>query len=380
MDKLTKLEKYRQCSDAAIVPSGLESTAFIQGRSATAETGAELIYARQDYPGCLVAEDVLADYEHATSCMAFSSGMAAATSIFQALDPGSSVVVPKQVYWPLQVWLNEFSGNQGIQVNWVERAETDAILAAIDDNTKLIWVEMLTNPDLHLLDVRGLSRRTRGDIKLVVNATCLSPILAKPLDLGADLVMHSVTKIIGGHNDLIGGAVSTAVEDDFWQKLSRLRWVLGNGMSARDAAMLYRSLMTLKQRVLAASANALEIAERLQGHPLVDKVIYPGLSTYKGKNKLKSNLTGEGYGPIIGLHMRLDSEQCRDFCANTLVWRNATTFGGYMSCLEHRASAEYMINQSQNDYVRLSVGLESVDVLLDDLFCALEHYELPIAV
>lgn len=380
MNKLSKSEKYAQCTAAAIVPSGLEATAFIYDKAVDSEGGAKLIYARQDYPGSLVAEEVIADYENAEASMAFSSGMAATTSVFLALQPGSSVIVSKQVYWPLQVWLNDFAKNFGIDVRWVSGSDVNDYLSAVNENTEMIWVEMLTNPDLSLLDVRGLSKRLPADIKLVVNATCLSPVLARPLDLQADLVVHSVSKIIGGHNDLLGGVVSTAEEDEFWERLCRIRWLHGNGMSARDASVLYRSLMTLKQRAMVSSSNALAIAMQLQNHELVESVVYPGLPNHPDHLVTERNLLGNGYGPLIGLSMRLDSERCKELCANMRIWKNATTFGGYCSCLEHRATAEYAMSQSPVNYLRLSAGLESIDVLIDDLLCSFERYQYDCAV
>lgn len=376
----SKIDRYRRCIDASVVPPRLDAIAYTYAEAATTESGGKLIYARQDYPGCLVLEHGFAELEGAEESAAFCSGMAAMSSLLMSLERGSSVVVPTKLYWPLQVWLKEFGRRQGIKALWVDSLATDDLVRVLRPDTALVWVEMLSNPELRMVDVRELAARLPANVALAVNATCLSPALVRPLDLGADFVVHSASKLIGGHGDLLAGMVSTGSRrSEIWRRLKRLRWLHGNGLSARDAALLERGLPTLSARIVAASAGAERIARRLERHQAVYRVVYPALESHPDREIARRNGLDKGFGPLLGAYLNLSESDCRRFCERTRTWRNATGFGAVHSCVEHRATAEYVLRQSAPNYVRFSVGLEPVEELIADLDEALRPFCLPMA-
>jgi len=363
---------YRDGLRSSLSPSSLTATTFSYADAPQTRRGEKLIYARQDYPGCLVAEARLAGLEGAASAMLFGSGMAAITSFFMALEPGDQVVLPRTIYWPQLVWLHDFAERVGLELVWAEGNAVSDFERVVTPRTRAVWVEILSNPDLAMIDIAALARVLPDHTALAVNATCLSPALVTPLALGADYVIHSASKILGGHNDVLGGAISCAADTPLWRRIAHIRWLHGNGMSARDAAILERSLATLSPRMETASRHALEVAYALRHHPLIAQVRYIGLDDHPDHAKALRNLNNKGFGPLIGLDMRLPAEACRALCAATEVWTNATGFGSVISTLEHRATAEYFVSQSQRNYLRLSVGLESPEVLVRDLLQAIE--------
>lgn len=368
--------RYMQCLNASISAAPITSTTFAYAGAATTRRGEKLIYARQEYPGCFGTEVQLARLEGASAAMLFSSGMAAITSFFQALPPGAGVVLPRQIYWPQIVWLEEFSARYGIALTWVDSLDTADLLAAITPATQVVWVEVLGNPGLRMVDVAALAAGLPEGVQLAVNATCLSPALVRPLALGADFVIHSASKMLGGHNDLMGGAISARGDSPLWQRLARVRWLSGNGLSARDATTLGRSLLTLESRMVQASATAIVVARHLRASPGVAAVRYVGLPDHPDHAIAQRNLRGLGFGPLIGLDMALTPAQCQTLCETTRVWVNATGFGSVRSTMEHRATAEYLLAQSGHNYLRLSVGLEPADDLIADFMQALDRFEL----
>lgn len=372
--------RYRDGLKSSLSPSSLTATTFSYNDAPLTLRGEKLIYARQDYPGCLVAEARLAGLEGAAGTMLFGSGMAAITSFFMALEPGDQVVLPRNIYWPLLVWLHDFANRVGLELVWTEGITIADFEAAVSTRTRAVWVEALSNPDLAMIDIASLARILPPHTMLAVNATCLSPALVTPLTLGADYVVHSASKILGGHNDVLGGAISCATDTPHWRRVAHIRWLHGNGMSARDATILERSLATLQPRMETASRNALEVARALQDHPQIARVRYVGLEAHPDHDSACRNLTGKGFGPLIGLDMRLPAEACRALCAATEMWTNATGFGSVISTLEHRATAEYFVSQSRRNYLRLSVGLESPADLVRDLLQAIEIPALQAAV
>lgn len=371
---------YRDGLKSSLSPASLTATTFAYADAPRTRRGEKLIYARQDYPGCLVAEARLSALEGGAAAMLFSSGMAAITSFFMALDPGDEVVLPRNIYWPQLVWLHDFAERVGLELIWTEGASVADFARAVTPRTRIVWVEILSNPNLEMIDVAALARMLPDHTALAVNATCLSPALVKPLELGADYVLHSASKILGGHNDVLGGAISCAADTPSWRRIAHIRWLHGNGMSARDATILERSLTTLAPRMEVASRNALEVALALQHHPQIARVRYIGLPDHPDHPKALRNLNGNGFGPLIGLDMRLPAEACRALCNATELWTNATGFGSVISTLEHRATAEYFVSQSQRNYLRLSVGLESPADLVRDLLQAIEIPVLQAAV
>lgn len=362
----------QDCFRAALAAPPMTSTTFVMGDAGYTARGEKLIYARQEYPGCYTAERALAMLEKAEASMLFSSGMAAITTLFRTIQPGQAIVMPSELYWPHTIWVKEFAEVCGVQLHWTEGLEVQHFLDKLTPNTAMVWAEVLCNPALRMVDVAGLAKALPEGVILAVNASCLSPALTRPLELGADYVVHSASKVLGGHNDLMGGAISTRKITPHWQQVQRGRWLSGNGLSSRDAACLNRSLETLRTRVEHASGSALQVARHLRAHPAVRKVTYIGLPDHPDHAIAQRSLLGRGYGPLIGAELVLSPEACQAVCENTRLWTNATGYGSSRSTIEHRATSEYVTAQSGRTYLRLSVGLEPVDELVADLTQALD--------
>jgi len=201
---------------------------------------------------------------------------------------------------------------------------------------------------------------------LAVDSTVATPLLSRPLDLGANIVMHSATKYLNGHSDVIGGVLATAADDEFWQKVRYVRGAGGAVMGPFEAWLLLRGMRTLHLRVAAACANAMAIAQRFQLHPGVSHVLYPGLATHPGHTVAKRQMTG-GYGGMLSLRVRAGEQAAKDFTARLRVFKRATSLGSVESLAEHRASVEGPGTTCPGDLVRMSVGVEHVDDLIADI-------------
>ncbi len=347
------------------------STTFISGQAGTLDDGVPLLYRRQANPGHFEIEQRFAAMEGGAAALLFASGMAAVTTLLRTLEPGDELIVPRTVYWTLRVWLEEFADSHAFVVRWVDDCQAPLVRQAITPATRMIWVEVPANPSLRVAAIDELAKFKPKQACLVVDATCASPALLQPLALGADVVLHSLSKCVGGHNDLLGGAITTAREDALWKRTKTLRWILGNALSPFESHLLNRSLDTLALRMHKASASALAVARGLQGHRAVREVVYPGLPSHPDHAQALRQMP-LGQGCLIGLFLQGGKTACTDLVNTVQVWRNATSFGGTSSLLEHRHATEFRVRQSSSDYVRLSVGLEDPQQLLQDLIQALD--------
>jgi cystathionine gamma-synthase len=311
---------------------------------------------------------VLARLEQGASAMLFASGMAAATAVFQALDPGDHVLVPRVMYWSLRNWLQGFATRWGLQVQPVDMTDLDALKAALrPGRTRLVWVETPANPLWCVTDLAAAAALAHGaGARLAVDSTVATPVLTQPLALGADLVMHAATKYLGGHSDLIAGALVTREADDGWQRLRQLRAQLGGTLGSFEAWLLLRGMRTLFLRVRHASASARCIAEHFAGHPRIEAVLYPGLAADPGHAVAARQMSG-GFGGMLSLRVKGGEAAAVAAAARVQLWKRATSLGGTESLVEHRASVEGAGTPAPPDLLRLSVGLEDAGDLIDDL-------------
>lgn len=372
MSSHKNLTRYSQSLGASVTPPILVSNTFNYASAPSLDNGARLIYARQSNPASYVLEHSMIDMDDAADAMAFSSGMAAVTTLFQSLKDGDTAVIPKTIYWPIKHWVERFSEHYRFNVKWVPDASPASIIGGITESTKLIWVELIANPSLNVTDILRIASLKPADVLLAVDATCSTPIVCKSLNFGADIVMYSGSKCLGGHNDLMAGLLTTKEETPFWQTIKDLRWLFGNGLGAMDSSRLNQSLMTLDVRIKHSSESALRIAEYFDGHPLVESVIYSGLDR-SPHHFLARTLFSEGmFGPLLGLNVKATVQGCQTICRAVTRWSNSTGYGAVYSQIEHRYEAEYCRSQSTENYLRLSVGLEPVEDLIADLEQALE--------
>jgi cystathionine gamma-synthase len=358
-------ETYRE-----IVPPIHVATTYERGADGSYPGGR--VYSRADNPSYDQAEALIASLEHAKAAMLFSSGQAASGAVFTALLPGDNVLVPRNMYWAFRKWLLEFAAPRGLGVELYENASLDDLARkARARKPRVIWIETPANPTWDVTDIAEASAIAREVGGLVaVDSTAATPMLTRPLDLGAAIVMHSATKYLNGHSDVIAGALATRSDDAFWQ---RVRYVRGGGgavLGPFEAWLLLRGMRTLHLRVAAACANAMAIARRFEGHPGLSHVLYPGLRSHPGHAVAAKQMRG-GFGGMISLRVKGGEQAAKDFTARLRVFKRATSLGSVESLAEHRASVEGPGTLCPVDLVRLSIGIEHAEDLIADIDQAL---------
>lgn len=359
-------------STRAISPPIHASTTFI--RDADNQYRSGRAYARADNPAFDQAEALIARLERGAQGALFASGMAAATAVFQSLAPGDHVLAPKVMYWSLRNWLMNFATQWGLRVELVEMSSLAAVQHALrPGQTKLVWIETPANPLWTVTDIAATAAIARSaGARVAVDSTVATPVLTRPLEHGADLVMHAATKYLNGHSDLIAGVLVTRDDDDFWKRIKAVRAQLGGTLGSFESWLLLRGLRTLFLRVRCASASAQRIAEHFAAHPLVSQVLYPGLLGAPGHAVAARQMSG-GFGGMLSIRVRGGEAAAIATAAHITLWKRATSLGGTESLVEHRASVEGPGTPAPSDLLRLSVGIEDCDDLIADLDQALRR-------
>ena len=331
------------------------------------------IYGRADNPTFNQAEALISTLEGASRSLLFASGMAAATAVFMALEPGDHVVIPHVMYWALRNWIVGPATRLGLRVTVVDMRDPEKIRAAIQKGqTRLVWVETPGNPLWTITDIAQAARDAHdAGAKLVVDSTAATPVFTQPLELGADIVMHSATKYLNGHSDVLAGTLSTAHVDEHWERIVAVRSNQGGVAGPFEAWLLVRGMRTLFLRVREAARSAQRIAEHFYGHPRIVDVLYPGLAHFPGHEVAKRQMQG-GFGGMLSIRVAGGEERAIRTAARVRLWKRATSLGGVESLMEHRASVEGPTSPVPADLLRLSVGIESVQDLINDLEQALE--------
>jgi cystathionine gamma-synthase len=332
------------------------------------------VYGRPDNATVRDAEDVLAMLEDAgAGALVFSSGMAAATAVFQALGPGDHVIAPRVMYWALRNWLTSEATRWGLHVDLVETDDLEALRRAVRvGKTKLVWIETPANPLWTITDVAATAEIAHAaGARLAVDSTVASPVHTRPLALGADIVMHAATKVLNGHSDAIAGVLAAAKADAFWERLVSIRKSQGAILGPFEAYLLLRGLRTLHLRAAAQARNALELARRLSTHLHVARVLYPGLPQHPGHEVAARQMEG-GFGYMLSIQVTGGEKAAVAAAAKVRLWKRATSLGGVESLIEHRASVEGAGTPCPPDLLRLSTGIEDPDDLFRDLDEALK--------
>jgi cystathionine gamma-synthase len=330
------------------------------------------LYARADSPAFDQPEAVIAALEGGADAMVFASGMAAATCAFQSLMPPDHVVAPKIMYWALRHWLVTFARPWGLEVDLVDMTDLDAVKRAVKPGrTKMIWVETPANPLWDVTDIEAVAEIAHNaGARLAVDSTCATPVLTRPIELGADIVMHSATKYLNGHSDMVAGALVTRVADGYWERAKALRSQTGGVLGAFESWLLTRGMRTLFPRVRTQVANAQKFAEHFAKHPGVLKVLYPGLPDFAGHAVAARQMKG-GFGGMMSIRVKGGERAAIATAANLHVWKRATSLGGVESLVEHRATLEGPDGPVPPDLLRLSVGIEDITDLIGDFEQAL---------
>jgi cystathionine gamma-synthase len=333
------------------------------------------MYARDQSPAFDQVEALLARLEGGRAAMVFASGMAAATAVFQTLGPGQRVLAPRAMYWALRGWLLEQGVAWGLEVELYDNGRLEDLAArAHRAPTHLIWVETPANPGWEITDIAGAAAIARAvAAPLVVDSTVAATVHTRPLALGANLVMHSATKYLNGHTDVVAGALVTSEPDgSLWQRLRRVRSGGGAILGSFEAWLLLRGMRTLHLRVRAASDSAHTIAARLARHPGIAEVLYPGLDGHPGHDVAARQMRG-GFGAMLSVRVRGGERAAHDLVCALRLFKRATSLGSTESLAEHRAAVEGPGSICPPDLVRLSIGIEHVDDLLADLESALDR-------
>ncbi|CMK14276.1 cystathionine gamma-synthase [Mycobacterium tuberculosis] len=332
-------------------------------------------YARTGNPTRAALEASLAAVEEGAFARAFSSGMAATDCALRAmLRPGDHVVIPDDAYGGTFRLIDKVFTRWDVQYTPVRLADLDAVGAAITPRTRLIWVETPTNPLLSIADITAIAELgTDRPAKVLVDNTFASPALQQPLRLGADVVLHSTTKYIGGHSDVVGGALVTN-DEELDEEFAFLQNGAGAVPGPFDAYLTMRGLKTLVLRMQRHSENACAVAEFLADHPSVSSVLYPGLPSHPGHEIAARQM--RGFGGMVSVRMRAGRRAAQDLCAKTRVFILAESLGGVESLIEHPSAMTHASTAGSqlevpDDLVRLSVGIEDIADLLGDLEQAL---------
>jgi cystathionine gamma-synthase len=355
----------------AVAPTLYLSSTFLRDEDNQYRSGRN--YARADNPAFDQPEAVLAALEEGEEALLFASGMAAATAVFQALRPGDHMVAPNVMYWSLRNWIAGFSNGWGVPVDFVEMSDLDAVHRAIQPGrTKLVWTETPGNPMWNITDIAAVAEIAHAaGAKLAVDSTVATPVLTRPIELGADIVMHSATKYLNGHSDIVAGALITRAKDEFWERIKQNRIQLGGILGSFESWLLLRGMRTLFPRVKTACASAQKIAEALAAHPQVRAALYPGLRDFPGHADAARQMDG-GFGGMLSIRVKGGEPAAIATAAHVRIWKRATSLGGVESLIEHRASVEGPDTPCPPDLLRLSVGIEDADDLIADLSQALD--------
>jgi cystathionine gamma-synthase len=354
----------------ALVPPVHPATTFI--RDPDNQYRAGYSYGRPTNPTFVQPEALLARLEGGAACLTFASGMAAATAVFLALRPGDHVVAPQVMYWGLRNWLRRSAAEHRLVVDFVDASATDALAAAVKpDRTKLVWIESPANPTWAITDIAAAAEIAHGaGARLAIDGTVATPVLTRPIAFGADIVMHSATKYLNGHSDVVAGALVAARLDELWERIAAIRSGNGAILGSFEAWLLLRGMRTLHLRVERSSRTAQAIAEHFVGHRRIAAVLYPGLPSHPGHAVAARQMSG-GFGGMLSIRVAGGESAAIATAARVTVWKRATSLGGVESLVEHRASIEGAGSPAPPDLLRLSVGIEDAGDLIGDLEQAL---------
>jgi cystathionine gamma-synthase len=329
------------------------------------------VYTRADNPTSEHAERLLAALEGG-ECTLFSSGMAAVTAVFQSLLPGDHVLVSRVLYWGVRKWLAEFALTWGLDVEFTDTTDPGAVAAAIrPGRTRLLWLETPANPMWEVTDLAAVCELAHAaGVRVAVDNTVATPVLTRPFEHGADLVVHSASKYLNGHGDVLAGAVLSARQDPLWERIRSWRRNAGAMPGPFEAWLLQRGMRTLFLRVHRASETALAIATHFAGHPALAEVLYPGLPDNPGHQVAARQMTG-GFGGMLSIRVFGGAGSAHAVLREVRVFKRATSLGGVESLIEHRRTSEGPSSPVPDDLLRLSIGIEAPGDLIADLEAAL---------
>ena len=327
-------------------------------------------YIRDENPTQDRLEEALAAIDSAEAALAFSSGMAAATALLQSLPRDAHVLLPADGYYAVRTLAKDFFPRWSLTSDFVAMSDVDAVRNAVRDDTKMIWCETPSNPLMTIADIGALAEiaHARGAM-LVVDGTFATPALQRPIEHGADIVMHSATKYLGGHSDVHGGTAAFAKRNEYFENVLHTRTNTGGVASPFNNWLILRGIRSLSARMRVHCENARAVAAMLESHPRVETVHYPGLASHPGHEVAKKQMSD--FGGMISFRVREGRDAAIRIVGKVKVFTSATSLGGVESIIEHRRSTEGEESTAPENLVRMSVGLEDRDDLVEDLAQAL---------
>jgi cystathionine gamma-synthase len=369
---LAQLGHYVDPATGGLAPPIQPSTTFARDEGYALINPAHT-YGRDDNPGYPQIEAVLCALEAGADALVFPSGMAAIAALFRTARRGEAIAVQRPIYYGTLAWLAKFCAQREIALHRFEGADPLSLERAVrDGKPAIVWIETPSNPTLDVVDIVGAAKAAHdAGALLAVDSTAATPILTRPLALGADLVMHSATKYLNGHSDLLAGVLVTRQKDDRWAAIRADRHDAGALLGPFEAWLLLRGLRTLALRVRQASANALAIARFLEGHAMVERVLYPGLPSHP-RHALAQRQMDSGFGGLLSLLVQGGADATLAVAGRLRLIARATSLGGTESVIEHRFTIEGTSTGVPPNLLRLSVGIEDSDDLIADLAQALD--------
>lgn len=329
------------------------------------------VYTRATNPNREQFESLMARLEEGGDAMAFASGMAAISSVFQLFEPGDRVLLPDNLYYGVRKVLADVFSRWKLRYDYVDTTDLGAVEEALREPTRLLWLETPSNPLGHITDLRAISQLAHDKgAHVAVDGTFTTPLLQRPLELGADVVVHSVTKFLSGHSDVLAGVAVVKEGSELAGPLREIQQSYGAVLDPFSAWLAMRGMRTLAVRIRTQCLNARRIADFLSEHPQVAAVHYPGLPSHPGHDTARSQM--DDFGGMLSFEMKDGAEAAKEVVRRCRVFRRATSLGGTESLIEHRASIE-QLSAIPDSLIRVSTGIEHIDDLLDDLSQALRE-------
>ena len=328
-------------------------------------------YSREGTPNRSALESCMAALEGGIGAVAFASGLAANMAVLELLESGERLVAPREGYYGTLKQFHDYSRNRGIRLEVADLCDPAALESATAGSARLLWLETPTNPLLNLIDLkRAVTRGHQAGALVVCDNTFATPVCQRPFDFGVDLVIHSATKYLGGHSDVLGGMVVVRDDAAVLERLQAWQRSAGSPLAPFDCWLLRRSIATLTLRVRAQCRGALEVAQFLDAHPAVERIFYPGLASHPGHMLAATQMRG-GFGAMLSVCIAGGGEAALRAAGRTRLFTRATSLGGVESLIEHRASIEGPGTRAPQNLLRLSVGIEEPADLIGDLEQAL---------
>ncbi len=363
---LAQADHYINEISGGVVPPIDSSVTF--ARDTDLELIGDYVYGRYSNPTYEQLEKIVCKLEGGHSALFFASGLAAIAAVFETVNMGEHIVAPKVMYHGTIDWLKRISAKRNIELTLFDPTDPANLnRSLIPGKTSVVWIESPINPSWDVIDIeRAANDAHAAGAILGVDCTAASPVSTQALGLGADIVFHSATKYMNGHSDLNAGVLVTGKVDERWEDIDEVRRLTGGILGSFEAWLLLRGMRTLAIRWERCSQNAMKIAQFLESHPAIERVLYPGLESHPSHEVAKKQMTN-GFGGMMSLQVKGGEIAARKFVSRIKVFVRATSLGGVESLIEHRRTVEGPNSKVPVNLVRISTGIEDVNDLIDDL-------------